>query len=167
MQKGKSMQNEELAKKMALIHALRRTALNRERERLGQKLIPVPLMAYVLEHPGCTQGEVAGFLYISPASVATSCKRLEQEGLLERRVDPGNRRKNQLYVTAAGEELTRQKRAMFERVNERAFQDIDEGDKVVFARVLDRILDNLGGRGLDPNQVFGPLMEADKRKEKK
>ena len=161
------MQNEELAKKMALIHALRRTALNRERERLGQKLIPVPLMAYVLEHPGCTQGEVAGFLYISPASVATSCKRLEQEGLLERRVDPGNRRKNQLYVTAAGEELTRQKRAMFERVNERAFQDIDEGDKVVFARVLDRILDNLGGRGLDPNQVFGPLMEADKRKEKK
>ena len=167
MQKGKSMQNEELAKKMALIHALRRTALNRERERLGQKLIPVPLMAYVLEHPGCTQGEVAGFLYISPASVATSCKRLEQEGLLERRVDPGNRRKNQLYVTAAGEELTRQKRAMFERVNERAFQNIDEGDKVVFARVLDRILDNLGGRGLDPNQVFGPLMEADKRKEKK
>ena len=167
MQKGKNMQNEELAKKMALIHALRRTALNRERERLGQKLIPVPLMAYVLEHPGCTQGEVAGFLYISPASVATSCKRLEQEGLLERRVDPGNRRKNQLYVTAAGEELTRQKRAMFERVNERAFQDIDEGDKVVFARVLDRILDNLGGRGLDLNQVFGPLMEADKRKEKK
>jgi len=35
------------------------------------------------------------------------------------------------------------------------------------SRVLDKILDNLGGRGLEPNQVFGPLMEADKRKEKK
>ena len=161
------MQNEELSKKMALVTALRRTALNRERERLGQKLIPVPLMAYVLEHPGCTQGEAADWLYISPASVATSCKRLEQEGLLERRVDPVNRRKNQLFVTAEGEALTREKRAMFERVNARAFEGIDDDDREAFSRVLDRMLDNLGGRGLSPNQVFGSLMEAEKRKEKK
>ena len=161
------MQIEELSKKMALVNALKRTAMNRERERLGQKLIPVPLMAYVLEHPGCTQGEIASFLYISAASVATSCKRLEKEGLLERRVDPVNRRKNQLYVTEAGEALTREKRAMLDRVNERAFADIDEGDRAVFARVLDKMLDNLGGRGLSLNQVFGTLMEADKRKEKK
>ena len=161
------MQNEELAMKMAMASALRRTAMNRERERLGQKLIPVPLMAYVLEHPGCTQGEVADFLYISAASVATSCKRLEKEGLLERRVDPGNRRKNQLFVTAAGEELTREKRAMLERVNAMTFEGIGEEDKEAFSRVLDRMLDNLGGRGLSPNQVFGSLMEAEKRKEKK
>ena len=161
------MQNEELSKKMALVSALRRTVLNREREQLGQKLIPVPLMAYVLEHPGCTQGEVADWLYISPASVATSCKRLEKEGLLERRVDPVNRRKNQLFVTAEGEELTREKRTMLERVDERTFEGIGEADREVFSRVLDRMLDNLGGRGVEPRQVFGSLMEADKRKEKK
>ena len=161
------MQIEELSKKMVLVHALRRTALNRERERLNQKVIPLALMSYVLEHPGCTQGEVAAYLYISAASVATSCKRLEKEGLLERRVDPVNRRKNQLYVTEAGAALTREKRAMLDRVNARAFADIDEGDRAVFARVLDKMLDNLGGRGLSLNQVFGTLMEADKRKEKK
>ena len=161
------MQTEELSKKMVLVNALKRTALNRERERLGQKLIPLPLMVYVLEHPGCTQGEVAAYLYISAASVATSCKRLEQEGLLERRVDPVNRRKNQLYVTAEGAELTREKRAMLERVNDRAFEGIGEADREVFSRVLDRMLDNLGGRGVEPRQVFGSLMEADKRKEKK
>ena len=161
------MQIEELSKKMVLVHALQRTVLNREREQLGQKLIPVPLMAYVLEHPGCTQGEIASFLYISPASVATSCKRLEQEGLLERRVDPVNRRKNQLYVTGEGEELTLEKRAMLERVDERTFEGIGEADREVFSRVLDRMLDNLGGRGVEPRQVFGSLMEADKRKEKK
>ena len=161
------MQLEELSKKMALVHALRRTALNRERERLNQKLIPVPLMAYVLEHPGCTQGEIAAWLYISAASVATSCKRLEKEGLLERRVDPVNRRKNQLYVTEAGETLTRDKQAMLVRVNERAFEGIAEADLNVFSRVLDTMLDNLGGRDVEPRQVFGSLMEADKRKEKK
>ena len=161
------MQIEELSKKMVLVHALRRTALNRERERLNQKVIPLALMSYVLEHPGCTQGEIASFLYISPASVATSCKRLEQEGLLERRVDPVNRRKNQLFVTAEGEELTREKRAMLERVDERTFEGIGEADREVFSRVLDRMLDNLGGRGVEPRQVFGSLMEADKRKEKK
>ncbi len=161
------MQTEDLSKKLALVSALKRTALNRERERLHQKLIPVPIMAYVLEHPGCTQGEIAGWLYISAASVATSCKRLEQEGLLERRVDPGNRRRNQLFVTEAGAALTREKRAMLDRVNERAFEGIDEGDREVFSRVLDRMMDNLGGRGLNPNQVFGTLMEADIRKEKK
>ncbi len=161
------MHIEELSKKMALVHALRRTALNRERERLGQMLIPVPIMAYILEHPGCTQGEIADFLYISAASVATSCKRLEKEGLIERRVDPANRRKNQLFVTEEGRELTLQKRAMLDRVNALAFADIDEGDAQAFDRVLDKMLDNLGGRDLTPNQVFGQLMEADQRKEKK
>ena len=161
------MQLEELSKKMALVSALRRTVLNREREQLGQKLIPVPLMAYVLEHPGCTQGEIAAWLYISAASVATSCKRLEKEGLLERRVDPVNRRKNQLFVTPEGEALTREKQAMMERVNARTFEGIDEGDRATFSRVLDKMMDNLGGRGLNPNQVFGTLMEADIRKEKK
>ena len=161
------MQIEELSKKLAMVNALKRTALNRERERLNQKLIPVPLMAYVLEHPGCTQGEIASWLYISAASVAASCKRLEKEGLLERRVDPVNRRRNQLYVTEAGKELTLEKRAMLDRINERAFADIDDGDREVFSRVLDQMMDNLGGRGLSPNQVFGTLMEADKRKEKK
>jgi DNA-binding MarR family transcriptional regulator len=161
------MQIEELSKKMALVHALKRTALNREREQLGQKLIPVPLMAYVLEHPGCTQTEVAEWLCITTASVAISCKRLEREGLLERRVDPQNRRKNQLFVTEEGAVLTREKRAMLERVNARTFADVCEADLAVFSRVLDRMLDNLGGRNLEPNQVFGSLMEADKRKGKK
>ena len=161
------MQTEDLSKKLALVSALKRTALNRERERLNQKLIPVPLMAYVLEHPGCTQGEVAAWLYISAASVATSCKRLEKEGLLERRVDPGNRRKNQLFVTEEGAALTREKRAMLDRVNARAFAGVSDEDGAVFSRVLDQMMDNLGGRGMDPNQVFGTLMEADKRKEKK
>ena len=161
------MQVEELSKKMILVHALRRTALNRERERLNQKVIPLALMTYVLEHPGCTQGEVAAYLYISPASVATSCKRLEQEDLLERRVDPANRRKNQLFVTAEGKELTREKRAMLERVNDRTFEGVGEKDQEVFSRVLDLMLDNLGGWGVEPRQVFGSLMEADKRKEKK
>lgn len=161
------MQIEELSKKMALVHALKRTALNREREQLGQKQIPVPLMTYVLEHPGCTQTEVAEWLCISTASVAVSCKRLEREGLLERRVDPLNRRKNQLFVTEEGVILTREKRAMLERVNARAFANICEADRAIFSRVLDQMLDNLGGRNLEPNQVFGSLMEADKRKGKK
>ena len=161
------MQIDDLAKRMALVSALRRTALNRERERLGQKVIPVPLMAYILEHPGCTQGEVAQWLYITPASVATSCKRLEKEGLLERRVDPQNRRKNQLYVTREGEALTLAKRALLSSVNERTFEGVAEEDLGVFSRVLDKMMDNLGGRDMEPNQVFGSLMETDKRKVKK
>ena len=56
---------------------------------------------------------------------------------------------------------------MLERVDERTFEGIGEADREVFSRVLDRMLDNLGGRGVEPRQVFGSLMEADKRKEKK
>jgi DNA-binding MarR family transcriptional regulator len=126
------MQTEKLARRMAFVSALRRAALNREREQLGQKLIPVPLMAYVLEHPGCTQGEVAQWLYISPASVATSCKRLEKEGLLERRVDPVNRRKNQLFLTAEGEALTLAKRQLLAGINERTFTGIPPAARTAF-----------------------------------
>ena len=158
---------DELAKKMALVYALRRTVLNREREALGHRMIPVPLMAYIMENPGCTQGEVADWLYISPASVAASCKRLENEGFLERRVDPVNRRKNQLFLTGEGKELTLETLAMLKKVNSRAFDAISDEDLKAFSGVLDQMMDNLGGRGLEPNQVFGPLMEADKRKDRK
>ncbi|MBQ7278330.1 MAG: winged helix-turn-helix transcriptional regulator [Clostridia bacterium] len=161
------MEAKELAERMALVNALHRCALNREREQLGQKRVPVPLMEYVLEHPGCTQEEAAKWLYISAASVAASCKRLEKEGLIERRVDPVNRRRNQLFVTEAGQRLTVDKRAMLDRVNERAFENISPEDRQTLCRILDKMQDNLGGRGMSANQVFGTLMEEDKRKDRK
>lgn len=57
-------------------------------------------------HPEqCTQQFLAGCLEVEPSSVVSVVDDLEDRGLVERRRDPGDRRRNVLVVTERGEEL--------------------------------------------------------------
>ena len=61
-----------------------------------------PILAYVADHEGCTQVEVAEAMMISPSSVALSTKRLQKMGLLEKQIDENNLRCKHLSVTEEG-----------------------------------------------------------------
>ena len=52
-----------------------------------------PLLNYLSRHPDAAQQELASVLFVSPASVAQSTKRLQKAGLLEKASDPENLRK--------------------------------------------------------------------------
>ncbi len=58
----------------------------------------------VLDEP-CAMGDVAARLHCDPSNVTGIVDRLEERGLVERRVDPADRRRKMIAVTEAGRDL--------------------------------------------------------------
>jgi len=57
---------------------------------------------------GLKQSELAEILYLSPISLTRLLDRLAENGLIERRDDPNDRRANRLYLTPAARPLLEQ-----------------------------------------------------------
>lgn len=134
------MTNFELSGLFMQMHARRRhyisSLLKDEDLHMGQ----LPILVYVIEHSGGTQQDIAETLNITAASVATSCKRMEQAGLLERRVDEQNRRCNRLYATAHGEEVALRTKRMFDEVDCRMYDALDQNEREVLIGMLQKII---------------------------
>jgi DNA-binding MarR family transcriptional regulator len=68
------------------------------------------ILALVAEHPGLSNGPIAGALKISPAVITRAADKLTELGLLLRVQDDEDRRKVCMTVTAAGQRLLRDMR---------------------------------------------------------
>jgi DNA-binding MarR family transcriptional regulator len=73
-------------------------------DEMGAELTPVQyaILSRLAEHPGIDQVSLAGLAAIDTSTGATVCARLEEKGLLERKVIPHNRRQRALSITADG-----------------------------------------------------------------
>ena len=75
------------------------------------------VLRYIQKHPGCIQKEVADYLFYQPASFTNVVKLLEKRNMIERRPDPTNDLKKQLFLLPAGEEVLDQVNDAFDDVN--------------------------------------------------
>ena len=100
---------EEIMEKDVLISAMEellRCRKNAQRSVLSQSSLHIgqpEMLFYIHEHPGCSQKQIADEIHVTPASVATSLKRLEKNRLITRRADTADTRCNRVYITQAGE----------------------------------------------------------------
>jgi DNA-binding MarR family transcriptional regulator len=62
-------------------------------------------LRFVARNPGTDLTGLASFLGMSLSSASPFVGRLERSGLLERTVDPGERRRLRLHLTAAGQDV--------------------------------------------------------------
>jgi DNA-binding MarR family transcriptional regulator len=60
------------------------------------------LMTVLAKRPGITQQELASLARVDPSSMVAVMDDLEARGLAERRVDPVDRRRRSVYLTAKG-----------------------------------------------------------------
>ena len=82
-------------------------------------------------------------LFVTPASVAQSTKRLQSAGMLEKASDPDNLRKNKLRVTPAGQAVVERFRALSDQVEERTFAGFTPEEEALLASLLNRMIQNL------------------------
>jgi DNA-binding MarR family transcriptional regulator len=61
------------------------------------------LMTVIMNRPGATQQDLAALARIDPSSMVAVLDGLEQRGIVERRVDPADRRRRAVHLTADGE----------------------------------------------------------------
>lgn len=96
------------------------------------------VLRYIEKHPGCIQKEVAEYLIYQPASFTNVVKLLEKKQMIERKVDPNNHLKKQLYLLPAGKAVLKKVNSAFEELNE----TIGNVDSDTLSK-LEKISDNL------------------------
>ena len=79
--------------RISLLHRLRVHNLLSDTGVWGSQ---IPVLLHVERNPGCTQTDIAEHLGVSSPSIATSIKRLQKAGMLEKRADEADMRRNPL-----------------------------------------------------------------------
>src|SRR3954454_23556243 len=65
------------------------------------------LLTVLAKRPGITQQDLAALARVDPSSMVALLDDLERRGIAERRVDPEDRRRRAVHLTAKGEEQMR------------------------------------------------------------
>ena len=129
------MANQMLVQK-ALLEQLKDTGLT-----IGQPKI----LDYLKEHDGSNQKEIARACFLEAGSLTIILNKMEEKGLIERRILNGNRRSFHIFLTAEGKEKQKLVDRAFSEIEKKALTQISSEDYEQFMAVYHRIYDNLSG----------------------
>ncbi|MCC8090589.1 MAG: MarR family transcriptional regulator, partial [Oscillospiraceae bacterium] len=100
------------------------------------------VLVVVLDHEdGVRQKTIAEELHVNPSSVSEFIDKLEDDGYLERRVDPDDKRATRVYLTEKGRarayEVTDEHQAKFKKL----FQPLTDAEKEQLLALLTKLTD--------------------------
>ncbi len=126
-------------------HLLRRAqqiSVSLFHDEFGSALTPVQYAALraLSSHPGIDQVTLAGIVALDTSTTATVCVRLDEKGLIERRVIPHNRRQRALYVTAAGLALLAELIPPSQRLRQRLLAPLSAEEQAQFMHLLAKLV---------------------------
>ena len=130
------MANQMLVQK-ALMEELKDTGLT-----IGQPKI----LDYLKEHDGSSQKEIARGCFLEAGSLTIILNKMEEKGLIERRILNGNRRSFHIFMTDEGKRKQQLVEKAFEKVEKKALTSISEEEFQNFMAAYEKIYSNLQGR---------------------
>lgn len=80
-------------------------------------------------HPGASQSELADIMEMEKATAGRLIDRLEENGWVERRPDPADRRINRIYMTEKGERVNNMIRPISRDIIEEALEGMSKADR--------------------------------------
>lgn len=101
------------------------------------------LLRILAAQDGIKQSELAATAHLSAPSVSATLRRMESEGLIERRGDARDGRAIGVYLTERGRSQDRAARSLLHRVDAQMMQGISEQQKAQLSALLERIRCNL------------------------
>jgi DNA-binding MarR family transcriptional regulator len=112
-------------------------------DEMGAELTPVQyaILSRLAGHPGIDQVSLAGLAAIDTSTGATVCARLEEKGLLERKVIPHNRRQRALSITPEGARLLASLDAGALRLRQRLLAPLSVDEQALFMGLLTKLVD--------------------------
>ncbi len=87
------------------------------------------VLALLAESPPETQGGIADTLGYDRGQLVGILDELEEQGLVERRRDPNDRRRHTVRITPEGKRMHAKLRALTERLETEFFADLDDGQR--------------------------------------
>lgn len=141
------------------LHRMHLNYLDREMGKRGLGVSGFPPILFILrfEMKGKTasQKELADFLGITPASLATSIKRMEKSALVKKVTDKNDLRRNIITLTAKGERLIQKSMLVFDDIDRRIYEGFSDEEKERLKKFYIRIIQNLEKMGVQPPVQFG------------
>ena len=128
-----SMANHMMVQKK-LMEQLKDTGLT-----LGQPKV----LDYLKDHDGASQKEIAAGCLIEAGSLTPILNRMEEKGLIERKMLNGNRRTFHIFMTESGKKNQKLVEETFEKIEETALNNVSEEEQKVFMEIFLRIYRNL------------------------
>lgn len=128
-----SMANHMMVQKK-LMEQLKDTGLT-----LGQPKV----LDYLKDHDGASQKEIAAGCLIVAGSLTSILNRMEEKGLIERKMLNGNRRTFHIFMTESGKKNQKLVEETFEKIEETALNNVSEEEQKVFMEIFLRIYRNL------------------------
>ena len=128
-----SMANHMMVQKK-LMEQLKDTGLT-----LGQPKV----LDYLKDHDGASQKEIAAGCIIEAGSLTSILNRMEEKGLIERKMLNGNRRTFHIFMTESGKKNQKLVEETFKNIEETALNNISEEEQKVFMEIFYRIYRNL------------------------
>ncbi|WP_019123003.1 MarR family winged helix-turn-helix transcriptional regulator [Brevibacillus massiliensis] len=113
----------------------------------GVTPVQFTLLHLLWEKDGQKGTELAKRLQLDGATMTGVLDRLVQNGLVERRPDPGDRRINLIYLTSKGRELQIPLNQIMDEVNAAAMSDFNEEEVRLFKKMLTKLGLNQEGYG--------------------
>lgn len=101
------------------------------------------VVLFIRRHEGVSQSEVATRLDLEPIALVRLLDKLCEEGLVERRPHPTDRRVRTLWLTAAARPLLARILAINAAIREEAFAGLAAETRVLLVHALAQIKDNL------------------------
>ena len=127
------MANQMLVQK-ALLERLRDTGLT-----IGQPKI----LDYLKDHDGSSQKDIAKACFLEAGSLTTILNKMEEKGLIERRILNGNRRSFHIFMTDEGREKMQLIDRSFSEIEKKALSDVSDEELETFMSVYKKIYKNL------------------------
>ena len=128
--------NKEIMGMLENLHLLRKLFIRRISESSPRQFGQVAIMRTIEEHENCTQADIAEMLNVTPASVATSTKRLQKAGLITKTVDEENLRCKRLSLTDEGRAAIDSHISLFKEYDERVFSDFSQEEKEQLEEII-------------------------------
>lgn len=113
------------------------------RENVGVTFGQWKVIVMLANQNGLTQKEIADRLGLEGPTLIPIIDKMEQEGLLVRKVDPDDRRNNRIYRTEKADELWDRMIECALRIREVSLRGIHEQDINIMRKVLEKISENL------------------------
>lgn len=106
---------------------------------LGQPKV----LDYLKDHDGASQTDIVRGCHIEAPTLTSILNRMEQVGLVERRMLNNNHRSLHIFMTEEGKKYQKRIEHEFEKIEQIAFQNFSEEEIYIFMSSLEKIYSNL------------------------
>jgi MarR family transcriptional regulator, lower aerobic nicotinate degradation pathway regulator len=117
-----------------------------ELEQAGCPGFQYGVLALLREGPAVRQGRIADALGIDPSQLVGELDMLEANGLIERRRDPHDRRRQMVAITREGEKELVKLRRVVRRIEDEYLAPLDAASRAQLHSLLLRVAEGQGAR---------------------